>query len=70
VVHVQAQLTYRTSDGSSFSFYCCFNDELEPDDCVVDVSDDNILLLLTKDKKLTWDKFRVGLNSSQTKVSH
>ncbi len=48
----------------------CFSEKclLESDDCVVDVSDDNVVVLLTKDGKGIWDKFEAGLNISQTKV--
>ena len=35
---------------------------------MVDVSDDNVVVLLTKDGKGIWDKFEAGLNTSQTKV--
>lgn len=52
---------------------------LDVDDCSVDVSEENVILLLRKDLPEThspdatpdcqWDKFSVGLNSAQTTVS-
>ncbi len=67
---LQAHLTYRGASGKSYSFYVCFSEKclLESDDCVVDVSDDNVVVLLTKDGRGLWDKFEAGLNISQTKV--
>ena len=68
---LQAQLTYRTATGKSYSFYVCFGEgcAIEGDDCVVDVSDDNVVVLVTKDSKGVWGKFQVGLNAQQTNVS-
>ncbi len=62
-------MTYRGE--SSYSFCVCLSKEclLESDDCVVDISDDNVVLLLTKESKGLWQNFQVGLNPNQTEVS-
>lgn len=75
----QVQLTYGTDKGENYSFYVSFPEGcgLDVDDCSVDVSEDNIVLLLKKDTPESdetsaphqWDKFSVGLNASQTSVS-
>ena len=74
--HLQIQLTYSTCDGKKYSFYISFPDccDLDVDDCSVDVSQENIVLVLAKDLQesdvvVLWDKFSVGLNASQTIVS-
>lgn len=62
---------YKTAANRSYSFYVTFSDgcDIESDDCVVDVSEENVVILLTKETKGIWDKFYVGLNTSQTTVS-
>ena len=51
--------------------------DLDVDDCSVDISQDNVVLLLRKDLPesdsnmfLLWERFSVGLNASQTTVSN
>lgn len=80
---VQVQLTYSTEDGGKYSFYACFPQDscgLDVDDCTVDISDENIVLLLKKELpeatsdavsvcETVWEKFSVGLNAGQTTVS-
>lgn len=74
---MQVQLTYATHSGGKYSFYISFPEDcaLDVDDCSVDVSQKNIVLLLRKDLPESttdvfplWDKFSVGLNAGQTKV--
>lgn len=74
--HLQIQLTYSTCEGEKYSFYISFPEccDLDVDDCSVDISQENIVLVLTKDLPesdivVLWDKFSVGLNTSQTIVS-
>lgn len=79
----QVQLTYSTLTGhEGYSFYVSFPEScsLDVDDCSIDISEDNIVLVLRKDTPAaaddddgetfsTWERFSVGLNSSQTTVS-
>ena len=60
-------------DGAPFQSYsfcaefvdvCCVN----PDSSTVDVSEDNVVLVLEKESKGLWEKFMAGLSSSQTQV--
>lgn len=69
------QLTYTTHNGEKYSFYVSFPGgcDLDVDDCSVDISQDNVVLLLKKDLPesstdivLLWEGFAVGLNASQT----
>ena len=62
---------YKTAANRNYSFYVSFSDgcDIESDDCVLDVSDENVVILLTKETKGIWEKFSVGLNTSQTTVS-
>lgn len=69
----QVQLTYSTHRDEKYSFYISFPEccSLDVD---VDVSEDNVVILLKKETaadKLAhqWQKFFVGLNASQTTVS-
>lgn len=76
--YTQVQLTYTTCSGANYSFHVSFPEgcDLDVDDCSVDISQDNVVLLLKKDLPESdtgvfplWEKFSVGLNASQTTVS-
>ena len=41
---------------------------MDPDSSNVDVSEDNVVLVLEKEKKELWKKFMAGLSSSQMHV--
>lgn len=73
---MQVQLTYSTDKGEKYSFHISFPEGcgLDVDDCSVDISEDNVVLLLKKDMPETgddhqWKNFFAGLNSSRTTVS-
>ena len=73
LLHVQVQLTYSTTGGQKYSFSVSFPPRysLDGDDCRVDISDENIVLVLAKNEESSdkeWDDFNVGLKSAQSKV--
>ncbi len=70
-------MTYSTSNEEKYSFYVSFPEScsIDVDDCTIDISEENVVLLLKKDVSETaddtnlWEKFFVGLNANQTTVS-
>ncbi len=76
LVLVQVQLTYSTNSGQNYSFFVGFPSGcgLDCDDCSVDVSEENIVLVLVKSEEsggtAVWKNFTVGLNAAQSTVSN
>ena len=70
----QVQLTYTTLNKEKFSFYVSFPEtcSLDVDDCSLDISEENVVVLLKKDPPASsadlWERFYVGLNPNQTMV--
>ena len=74
VVLLQVQVTYSTNSGQNYSFFVGFPSGcgLDCDDCSVDVSEENVVLVLVKSEEsseATWKSFTVGLNAAQSTVS-
>ena len=72
---LQVQLTYSTNSGQNYSFFVGFPSGcgLDCDDCSVDVSEENVVLVLVKSEEssgATWKGFTVGLNAAQSTVSY
>ena len=70
----QVQLTYSTTSGQNYAFSVNFPTwcGLDCDDCSVDITDENIVVVLAKNDESSgkeWQDFTVGFKGAQPSVS-